>query len=187
MRIALCALIPKRTLASSPLRSSENLLFKPFRGFVPGSEPARINRLWAPVLSSIRDFAIDTISLSGRILLGDSTASHGGIFADGWWADIDYRSDRATDEWRVAVLNSNAYGPMAFDGHCSGRQRGNRRRRGASEQTCLCRHGRQDRRRRVRLVNSGNVFVHPACECRASTRSAQGGIEYSIRRSATQF
>ena len=31
------------------------------------------------------------------------------ILAVGWWADVEYRWDRATDEWRVAILDSNAY------------------------------------------------------------------------------
>jgi hypothetical protein len=32
------------------------------------------------------------------------------ILADGWWADVEYRWDSATDKWRVAILDSNAYG-----------------------------------------------------------------------------
>ena len=32
------------------------------------------------------------------------------ILAEGWWADVEYRWGRATDEWRVAILDSNAYG-----------------------------------------------------------------------------
>ncbi len=36
------------------------------------------------------------------------------VFADGWWADVEYRWDRATDEWRVAVLDTNAYGRVAL-------------------------------------------------------------------------
>lgn len=32
------------------------------------------------------------------------------VFAQGWWADVEYRWDRATDEWRVMILDSNAYG-----------------------------------------------------------------------------
>ena len=35
---------------------------------------------------------------------------HYRIFADGWWADVEYKWDRETDAWRVAILDSNAYG-----------------------------------------------------------------------------
>lgn len=36
------------------------------------------------------------------------------IVADGWWADVEYKWDRATDVWRVAILDSNAYGRVAL-------------------------------------------------------------------------
>lgn len=36
------------------------------------------------------------------------------ILADGWWADVEYRWDRATGDWRVMVLDTNAYGSVAL-------------------------------------------------------------------------
>lgn len=36
------------------------------------------------------------------------------IFARGWWADVEYRWDRATDMWQVAVLDTNACGRVAL-------------------------------------------------------------------------
>jgi hypothetical protein len=35
------------------------------------------------------------------------------VFADGWWADVECRWDRNTGNWRVAVLDTNAYGRIA--------------------------------------------------------------------------
>jgi len=31
------------------------------------------------------------------------------VLAQGWWADVEYRWDRATDDWRVMILDTNAY------------------------------------------------------------------------------
>jgi hypothetical protein len=36
------------------------------------------------------------------------------VLAQGWWADVEYRWDRATDTWQVAVLDTNAYGRVAL-------------------------------------------------------------------------
>lgn len=36
------------------------------------------------------------------------------VFADGWWADVEYRWDRDSGNWRVAVLDTNAYGRVAL-------------------------------------------------------------------------
>ena len=36
------------------------------------------------------------------------------VLAQGWWADVEYRWDRATDDWRVMILDTNAYGRI-FD------------------------------------------------------------------------
>ena len=36
------------------------------------------------------------------------------VLAPGWWADVRYRWDRATDTWQVAVLDTNAYGRIAL-------------------------------------------------------------------------
>lgn len=36
------------------------------------------------------------------------------VLAQGWWADVEYRWDRATDTWQIAVLDTNAYGRIAL-------------------------------------------------------------------------
>lgn len=36
------------------------------------------------------------------------------VFADGWWADVEYRWDRSTDDWRVMALDTNAYGRISL-------------------------------------------------------------------------
>lgn len=36
------------------------------------------------------------------------------IFARGWWADVEYRWDRAIEKWQVAVLERNAYGRITL-------------------------------------------------------------------------
>ena len=37
------------------------------------------------------------------------------VLAQGWWADVEYRWDRATDDWRVMILDTNAYDRVS---HC---------------------------------------------------------------------
>jgi len=32
------------------------------------------------------------------------------VLAQGWWTDVEYRWDRATDDWRVMIPDTNAYG-----------------------------------------------------------------------------
>jgi hypothetical protein len=36
------------------------------------------------------------------------------VLAQGWWADVEYRWDRATDDWRVMIIDTNAYGPISL-------------------------------------------------------------------------
>jgi len=36
------------------------------------------------------------------------------VLARGWWADVEYRWDRATDDWRVTILDTNAYGGISL-------------------------------------------------------------------------
>jgi len=36
------------------------------------------------------------------------------VLAHGWWADVEYRWDRATDDWRVMILDTNGYGRISL-------------------------------------------------------------------------
>jgi hypothetical protein len=36
------------------------------------------------------------------------------VLAQGWWADVEYRWDRANDDWRVMILDTNAYGRVSL-------------------------------------------------------------------------
>ncbi len=36
------------------------------------------------------------------------------VLAQGWWADVEYRWDRATDDWRVMIVDTNAYGRISL-------------------------------------------------------------------------
>ena len=36
------------------------------------------------------------------------------VLAQGWWADVEYRWDRAADDWRVMILDTNAYGRISL-------------------------------------------------------------------------
>lgn len=36
------------------------------------------------------------------------------VLAQGWWADVEYRWDRSTDDRRVMILDTNAYGRISL-------------------------------------------------------------------------
>lgn len=43
-----------------------------------------------------------------------SSATAYRVLAQGRWADVEYRWDSVTDDWRVMILDTNAYGRFSF-------------------------------------------------------------------------
>ena len=53
----------------------------------------------------------------------------------GTWAEVECRWDRATDDWRVMILGTNAYGRISLLDIALAAKRCDRRRRGAARET----------------------------------------------------